>query len=254
MMPSKSDFIPPILMRWLRPPKSTVPHVIFGDYPDWQAALSDAAPYETDLNLYSRVTEQIRSERRYSATPAGTEFTPILCGILLGGGKVLDYGGGLGFIYFEALKVVPTRIEWWRVVELPPVVEHGNSRFADGKLQFFDSIDKALVGQRPDTIICSHILQYLHEPYSTMRSLIGISPEILVLNELPIAEKERIALQKLHPSWGGGTRPFQIISEAKLREATAGYEIEIEIELRAWASFEGVRHVGRIYKRAAVES
>jgi putative methyltransferase (TIGR04325 family) len=241
-----ADVMPPVLMRWLRRRQAEPIHSVFGDYANWEAALSVSAPYETDFDAYGAITEQVRCGERRSE---GTHFMPILCGILLGGGKILDYGGSLGFIYFQAARVVPSRIEWWRVVDLPKVVEYGNAHFADGKLQFFDSTEKALGGQRPDVIVCSHMLQYLVDPYSTLKSLLEIRAETLIVNELPVAAKGRFAVQRLHPILGGTTRPVQILCEAKLQEATAGYEMITEINLPAWAPFPGVRHVSQIYKR-----
>ena len=236
-----ADVVPPILVRLVRRPQP----YIFGDYPSWEAALAEAVPFEADFNVDGKVAEQIRRGERRS----GTNFMPILCGILLGGGKILDYGGNFGFIYFQAMQAIPSRIESWRVVDLPKVVEYGNAHFADGTLAFFDSTEKALAGQQPDVVLCSGVLQYLADPYSTLRNLLATRVETLVLNEIPVAEKERFALQGAHQTIGDFTRAIQILSEAKLREATAGYEIVSEAYLRAWAPFPGVQQLSRIYRR-----
>jgi putative methyltransferase (TIGR04325 family) len=240
-----ADVVPPIFMRLVR--RSTPipePH-IFGDYPSWEAALADAVPFEADFNVDGSVTEQIRRGERRS----GTNFVPILCGILLGGGKVLDYGGNFGFMYFQAMRAIPSRIEWWRVVDLLKVVEYGNAHFADGTLAFFDSTEKALAGERPDIVLCSGVLQYLADPYSTLRNLLATEVKTLVLNEVPVADKERFALQWAHQTIGDFTRAIQILCEAKLGEATADYEIVSEADLRAWAPFPGVRQLSRVYRR-----
>src|ERR1700680_4399578 len=159
-----SDFVPPIITRLVRRPKTIPQPYIFGDFRNWEAASAAAVPFEADFNVDGQVTEQIRRGERRS----GSNFMPIMCGILLGGGKVLDYGGNFGFMYFQAMQTIPSFIEWWRVVDLPKVVEYGNARFADGALSFFDSTEKALVGQQPDVIVCSGVLQYLAAPYSTL--------------------------------------------------------------------------------------
>jgi len=240
-----ADMLPPILMHAIN--RNCQNHNFFGDYPTWEAALADAAPYQTDLNAYGAITERIR---RGEAT-SGRNLMPILAGVLLGGGKVIDYGGNLGFIYFEVARLMASRIEWWRIVDLPRVVDYGNAHLADGKLAFFDAADKALDGGAPDVVICSHTLQILVEPYATLTSLLEKEPEILILHELPVG-RERIMIQRLPPALGGGAFPARILSEAKLDDATSRYKMIAEMNLPAWAPFEGVRQVARLYKRKAV--
>jgi hypothetical protein len=62
---------------------------------------------------------------------------------------------------------ISSRIEWWRIVDLPEVVKYGNARFADGKLAFFATLEEALGDGAPDAILCSHTLQCLVDPYGT---------------------------------------------------------------------------------------
>jgi hypothetical protein len=126
---------------------------VFGDYPSWEAAKADSSPYATDIKAYGAIVERIR----LGEVKSGRNLLPILAGILLAGGKVIDYGGTLGAIYFEAARIISSRIEWWRIVDLPDVAEYGNARFADGKLAFFATGDVRRCAGRGSMLPCPAI-------------------------------------------------------------------------------------------------
>jgi putative methyltransferase (TIGR04325 family) len=230
---------------------------LFGDYPTWEAAMADSSPYATDMKAYGAIVERIR----HGEAESGRNLLPILAGALLAGGKVIDYGGNLGAIYFEAARLLSSRIDWWRVVDLPEVVEYGNAHFADGKLAFFATLEEALGDGAPDAIQCSHTLQYLVDPYGTLANLLKSGPEVLILHELPVAQQERIVVQRFPSFHGGGGAfvasavvPARILSEGKIEEATSGYEMIAKMDLPPWAPFEGVRQVAKLYRRGLRES
>jgi putative methyltransferase (TIGR04325 family) len=141
------DFMPPVMVRLLN--KIYRRYGFFGNYPTWDAAVAAANPavaaanpYETDFFIYGPMAEAIK---RGDQEPNLT-FLAVLSGILLAGNRVriLDFGGGLGVGYLRIARTIPERIKWWRVVELPPVVEYGKLHFADEKLSFFTSIEEAM--------------------------------------------------------------------------------------------------------------
>jgi hypothetical protein len=95
---SLADVTPPLSMRAIN--RNFRKCGIFGDYPTWEAAMADSSPYETDLKAYRAIVERIRRGEAES----GRNLLPILAGVLLAGGKVIDYGGNLGAIYFEVVR------------------------------------------------------------------------------------------------------------------------------------------------------
>ena len=217
----------------------------FTEHPSWEAAVAASRPYETDLSAFGAVAERIRRGEQN----IGRNLFPVLAGVLLGGGKVIDFGGGLGLVYFDAVQHIGSRIDWWRIVDLPDVVAYGNANLANGKLAFFSFMDEALNGESPDVILCSHTLQYLPDPYGTVEQLLSVNPNTLILHELPLAVVERYFVQKFPPELGAKEFPVRILSEAKLAEATRGYDLIEEMDLRKWTPFEGLRHVARLYRR-----
>lgn len=139
---------------------------------------------------------------------------------------------------------------------MPDIVAYGNARFADGKLAFFATLEEAVCDGAPDAVLCSHALQYVVDCYGTIAKLLKIGPEVLILHELPVAQQERIALQRFPPVYGGGSAftasavaPIRILSDAKIEEAASGYELFAQMDLPPWAPFEGVRQVARLYRR-----
>lgn len=218
---------------------------VFTEHSSWQTAVAVSPPYKTNLSAYGAVAQSIRR----GELDIGRNRFPILAGVLLGGGKVIDFGGGLGLVYFDAIKHLGARIEWWRIVDLPDVVAYGNENLADGKLAFFSSVDEALRQDLPNVIMCSHMLQYLTDPYGTVSMLVGKNPDVLILHELPVADTERFFAQRLPPELGGRDHAVRVLSETKLAEATRGYDVLEEMELGRWCPFEGPRHVARLYRR-----
>jgi putative methyltransferase (TIGR04325 family) len=221
------------------------PAAMTGNYDSWDAAVAESVCYESDLDFYSSVVERVRAGGK-----THRKLTPILGALLLGGGKVLDYGGNLGFVYFEIVKFAGPKIEWWHVVDLPQVVNYGNQHFADGRLSFFDSVEGALEGAgSADVLLCSHVLQYLRDPYGTLGRLLRMRPTSVVFDELPVSDRERIFVQRFPPSLGGRAVPARILCDDEIAQVAAGYELIEELDLPAWAPFRGVRHVSRLYTR-----
>jgi putative methyltransferase (TIGR04325 family) len=243
---SRSDFLPPILTRLLL--RALGRATLRGDYPSWSAALAASAPYQTDLAIYGRLAEEVRAGRRTSARL----LSPLLSAIVLAGGRarVLDYGGNLGHVYFDAAHWVDECIDSWSVVDLPEVVALGNERFADRKLHFFPAIDHVLAAHTPNIVLCFHVLQYLESPLEHLAQLMSFAPPLILLHEFPIGSRERFMIQHLLPELGGGRRPVRIFGEAQVATAFTDYDMIEEITLPPWdRTLTGVRLVSRIYRR-----
>ncbi|MGB6489746.1 MAG: methyltransferase, TIGR04325 family [Steroidobacteraceae bacterium] len=242
----RTDFVPPALMRMLLRALGRAP--LRGDYPSWEAARAASAGYYNDLVVYGRLTEEIRM----GVGTSSRILSPLYSAILLAGGtaRVLDFGGNLGQVYFDACRRVAAHIESWSVVDLADVVALGNARFADAKLRFFPTIEDALAGGNPNVVVCSHVLQYLQSPFEYLSRLTACVPAAIVLNEFPVGNRERFMVQHYLPELGGGRRTVRIFSEAQIAAALAGYDLIEEIALAPWdPTLVDVRHVSRLYCR-----
>lgn len=241
-----SDCLPPALARLLL--RALGRATLRGDYPSWEAAFAASASYRNDLVVYGRLTEEIRM----GVGTSSRILSPLLAAILLAGGRarVLDFGGNLGQVYFDARRRVATHIEFWSVVDLADVVALGNARFADTKLRFFPTIEDALAGGIPNVVLCAHVLQYLQSPFEYLSRLTSCAPAAIVLNEFPVGKRERFMVQHYLPELGGGLRTVRIFSEAQIAAALAGYDLIEEIALAPWdPTLVDVRHVSRVYHR-----
>jgi putative methyltransferase (TIGR04325 family) len=246
----RSDFLPPVLTRVVL--RALGRSSLRGDYGSWQAALAASAAYQTDLTVYAQMAEEVRMRRRKSSRL----LSPLLSAMLLAAGRarILDFGGNLGLVYFDVSNLADTCIDWWHVIDLPDIVALGNHKFAEPKLRFFRTIDESLVVGTPNIVICFHVLQYLESPFEFLSRLLSLAPEVFVLNEFPVAGRERFMVQHLMPELGGGSRPVRIFCQDDVAAAFADYELIEELGLPPWdRTLVGARHVARIYRRRPQE-
>jgi putative methyltransferase (TIGR04325 family) len=168
-------------------------------------------------------------------------------GLLEGKANVLDFGGGLGMVYFELARILADRINSWTVTELPEISSYGNQHLADGRLTF---TDKEPVDQ-PDFVIASHVVQYLAKPYDALSKLANLNPKIIVLHELPLSTKgPQFGIQSLLAELGGGIRPVQFLVSDTIQSAMPDFTLLAEIDLPRWApDVIDTKHVAQLYLR-----
>lgn len=247
MTPRLSNIVPRLRKR--QGPERPDGHGLWGDFPDWASALAASSPYETDLPAYGQITDKVRQ----GESGSGRNLMPLLAGIAMasdgGATRVLDFGGSLGMVYFDVARILSARISAWRVVDCQEVVSYGNANYADDRLAFFSSIESASRDFTPDMVLCSHTLQYLEHPYSALVTLSALEPAVIVLHELPVAERERFMIQRLPDSLGGTERPIQLLSAGRLAAALSRYELIAEIDLPTWDPYIDARHAAQVFRR-----
>jgi hypothetical protein len=91
-------------------------------------------------------------------------------------------------------------------------------------------------------------LQYLESPYETLSMLSALEAAVIVLHELPVAERERFMIQRLPETLGGTERPVQILSADRLAGALSRYDLIAEMDLPTWDPHLDARHVARVYR------
>lgn len=129
---------------------------------------------------------------------------------------VLDFGGGLGARFFNLNRLV--RAEAWRVVELPGTAAVGASEYADGTLAFGTELERA------DVVLATGSLQYVEDPYRTLRALAACAP-YLVIDRLPLIERDRLTIQRVDPTLFDGAFPAWFLSETRFRAETSRFDV-----------------------------
>jgi putative methyltransferase (TIGR04325 family) len=241
------DLVPPIVARWLI--RAVRGDPFSHDYGSWEAAAAASQGYSTDLQIYGAQAERVRQGEE-----SPMDFFTALAGVLLAGetARVLDFGGGVALGYLRLMRAAPERIEWWRIVDLPPVVSWGRAHVADGRLAYFNSIEDAVPAgaSGPNVLLCCSVLHYFPDPYATLAGLLALKPRVVILDRIPLHPREAYYVQTWPKSLGGGSAPRRQIVAAELDAAMHEYELIGERDLRPPdPNSKTERGVVRLYRR-----
>jgi putative methyltransferase (TIGR04325 family) len=232
------------LARTVRPPPPS-PYGYFGDYPTFAAAMADCkTDGYSDAGVVAKVSQQTRELRqRVSGADAPSLDARVfqnLAATLVAMGEtaqaersVLDFGGGLGIHYFHLRRYLGRRSPLrWVVCETVPMAEEGAKNFASDELSFISTLEQA---PGPfDVLISSGALQCVPEPTETLVKHAALSSHVL-FNRLPLIEsdRDRLTIQKVHPSIYAATMPIWFFSKsrwlAKLDEL--GFDVTMRWEV-----------------------
>ena len=148
-------------------------------YTSYDEALAKCDGYE-DADIVGTVYAKTVANRSLPLTSTNA-FT--LLSLLVGGRRVLDFGGACGIEYFNARRLLPAsqKLEW-TVVETPAMVARA-APLANAELRFATSID----GLRPDVVHTSGTLQCVDDPLDHLQRLVDIGAEHMVFNRLGLS-------------------------------------------------------------------
>ena len=200
------EFIPPILLRVIR--KSNVlDSKVYASYHEAALACSNYG-YEQEalVNIVFEKTKRYR-DLLYTQRPLEVDMTNVrtplgLCLALksiVNEMHVIDFGGACGAHYFIAKALFGERVKLkWYVVESSAMARKGKA-LENGELRFFDdlSIAKAQIAQL-DLVFSSGTLQYVPDPYMTLKDLTECGAECIFLTRwgLIIGERELVCVQE----------------------------------------------------------
>ncbi|MNY08418.1 hypothetical protein D3C86_1412720 [compost metagenome] len=200
----------------------------FGDYPTYEAALAACGGegYHSE-EIVAKTLEGLRQLRATcEAAPercdARTQSVLAALVLPLTGRKiadrlrVLDFGGALGNLYVQVSRFLPPGLEVrWDVVETPVTAQAGKRHLADAHLTFSADLAEH-EADAYDVVISSSCLQYTDQPVETFARLCRLSTDFILLNRVPLipGEKDRLTIQKTHPSVYSATYPAWFFSEA----------------------------------------
>lgn len=129
----------------------------FGDYESWKDAAAESTGYDNAdiLGKVKTATSILRDNPDLfeydTILKKTTEYNwHILTFLLLVSNEynnnlnVIDYGGGLGNLYFQYRRFLNNSNICWNIIEQPVFVNEGNKNFANNELKFNNSIEECL--------------------------------------------------------------------------------------------------------------
>lgn len=200
-----------------------------GDYATWAEARAASSGYD-DAAVLVRVRTAIRAVRAGHAAweRDGVTFTepavyaPLLAALRVSveGGclNLVDFGGSLGSTWWQyRTALTGLSAVRWRVVEQPHFVDAGRE-FSDDVLAFYASLDEALAGTKPGTILLSSVLPYLEHPRDLLADVVRRRFRHVIIDRTPVlnGECDRLVVQRNPPSLGGGSYPCWLFARASL--------------------------------------
>ncbi|HTD14213.1 MAG TPA: methyltransferase, TIGR04325 family [Chthoniobacterales bacterium] len=205
-----------------------------GDYASWREAANLAIGYDQKhiLEKVLSATLAVKTGKAVAQRdgvilekiPYNFPLIATLLSAALDNGNrlhVLDYGGSLGSSYFDSRDFVkPVSDLNWSIVEQPHFVAAGRTHVASKELHFFETIEECAQTYPPNVIILSGVLQYLQNPWSTLRQLHRLKNLYLFLDRTAfiIADSDRLTIQHV-PGWIYDARfPAWFLSETKFLE------------------------------------
>jgi putative methyltransferase (TIGR04325 family) len=214
-----------------------------GDYTSWESAAQNSAGYDSEIILKKscdallRVKNGAAAYERDSVLFDKIEHSfPVLAGLLraaqANGGSlcVVDFGGALGTSFFQCRSFLATvkKLEWL-VVEQKSHVTCGRKYFASEQLHFHNTIDECVAGYRPNALLASSVLQYLPQPYETLKELFGHRISHVIFDRTPFLSsgRERLTVQHVPESIYPASYPAWFFNESKFIGAatSTGYTL-----------------------------
>jgi putative methyltransferase (TIGR04325 family) len=198
-------------------PVPPYPDVLWeGDFSQWKDASARASGYDSPLIL-EKVCQAIRTVKagraafeRDSVMFETEDFNwPLVAQLLriaTASGehlRVLDFGGSLGSTWFQNRRILAGLAEVrWNVVEQPSFVAAGRKEFEDEFLRFFATAAESAASCPPDVVLASNVVQYLPDPFRSLRDLAAVNAPFLLLDRTATlsAGRARLTLQTT-PEW-----------------------------------------------------
>lgn len=184
-----SDFIPPILCRFLIKSYRKTPV-----YPSYDSAIALCGPkaYEDEdlCNVIADKTIRFRDSAAGQLTALDTTnifLLQALTHVIDRSGKkpltVIDFGGACGMHYFEIKNFLPSDVSInWIVIETPQMVKSATEKGLSTNSLSFRSDMEGL--PKADLVYSSGTLQYTNNPYLYLSRILDIKTAYLLFNRM----------------------------------------------------------------------
>jgi putative methyltransferase (TIGR04325 family) len=147
-------------------------YVGFFNYNDWQKAMENCKGYDDQI-IYDKITSAyeniIFGKSKFQRD--GTNFDKIeisknlLISLLISSSNnkinVLDYGGGLGNLYFESKYFLKNYCFDWCIIDQKKFVDYGRKKIQNDELFFYNNIDEYNKKNNSKILIFSNSFQYI---------------------------------------------------------------------------------------------
>jgi putative methyltransferase (TIGR04325 family) len=236
-----------------------------GDWASWSAARAAASGYDDPVILQRVRASALKVKRGEAAFERDsvcfdqeTFRWPLLDCLLhvaivrKGNLHVADFGGSLGSFYFQHQKFL-RNIEGlqWSIVEQSNYVEVGRQDFEDGRLKFYSTLTDAASRSAVDVTLFSGSLQYLDDPFETLRQAAQLC-DCVVIDRTPFIDErdDRIAVQRVSASVFKATIPHRFFAREKFDRFMKGLGFSSFCE---WNGFDRAdsrsRYLGLMYRK-----
>ncbi|NOT74814.1 MAG: methyltransferase, TIGR04325 family [Cyclobacteriaceae bacterium] len=266
---TKSDFIPPIITRFISGLNLFKSYGWFGNFSAWAEAMKQAEGYDGGA-IFEKVksaTLKVKNNEavyeRDSILFDEIEYSwPLLAALMWvaarkdGKLSVLDFGGSLGSTYYQnrafydGLKEVR-----WSIVEQEHFVEAGNSQFKSDQLRFYKTIQECMKIENSAVVLFSCVLQYLERPYDTIKEAFQGNAEYIVIDSMPFntSEKDRLTIQKVNPLIYKASYPCWLLNRSEFLQFFKGqYSLVAEFKSHLYIKVDGetIPYEGFIFKKS----
>ncbi len=261
---SLKDFIPPVLIRFVRPRMRR--HGWHGNFASWDEAKKASSGYD-DIMILEKVSQAVLKVKRGEAAYERDSILfdsvdyswPLVAGLLWIGSRsnnrlsVLDFGGSLGSSYFQNMKFLShlDRLRW-SIVEQKHFVDRGKQMFEDECLRFYHDISTCATQEHPNILLCSSVLSYLEKPFEFLNLVAGLDIPFIIVDQTLFLNGDggdRLTVQRVPPSIYTASYPCWIFNKKKfLKVLTEKFSLVEEFDAHmgttvdlgdAVASFKG---------------
>ena len=244
-----------------------------GQYPTWAAARAASSGYDraSILDKVKEATLKVKSGKavyeRDSMLFDRIEYSwPVLAALMwsaaLNRGRlsVLDFGGSLGSAYFQNRSFLNRLDDFdWGIVEQAHYVATGRELIADGRLQFFSSIQECVGAIAPNTVLLGSVVHYVESYKSRLEELTAFGPLVIAIDRTIVNDgpSDRIYVQDVPPAVYEASYPCYSLSESSLVATLArlGYELVTDFDAGSFPAAEatGSRFKGYIFSLKGIQ-
>lgn len=222
------DWLPPAVVRALRPLRSGGGIRFEGNYATWEAATAQCTGYDAEPILTKVLEATLKVKRGEAAYERDSVLfdeieyawpvtTALMWAAAQNAGRldVLDFGGALGSSYFQNRAFLASLPQVrWSIIEQAHYVQAGREHIQDDTLRFYSSIDGCLADNKPNVVLLSSVLQYLPVVDSVIKQVNDSGATIIIIDRTPFNNEQcnKICVQTVPKSIYKASYPMTIFS------------------------------------------
>lgn len=132
-----------------------------------------------------------------------------------GKAQILDFGGGLGSMYFQHIDYFKVRNNIsWTVVEQSDFVTFGRENLENEQLHFKDKIDDV---KDFNLAILGSVLQYIENYQDYLDSIFAVNPKYIFIDRTPMSSATWITVEKVHKPIYEASYPLHVFDNNQFR-------------------------------------